>query len=316
MRRLSQLITQVRRATENTSYDDSTGISDEEFIQYANDAQERIQSLISTANEEIFQEEAIISLIQGQEEYDIPVDAFLTTRIQNIEFSSSGERNYSNLPQGTMKNRVSTNSNSNVPYFYIRKSNKILIQPTPSGGGSIRVVYQKKLPKLDKRRGTVLSSVLDNSANTITNLFLDTTSTIDVEPIKTEGYISVVDKDGNIKMKMIPVQDVNGTSGEITVYPGFVFENGETISSDDYVVLGKVATTNSELPDICERYLISYMAWKILKRDSSDDSSEQNSELKEIENDIVMSYSEADQDVHRITILNGDFWSADDDDWY
>ena len=34
------------------------------------------------------------------------------------------------------------------------------------------------------------------------------------------------------------------------------------------------------LPDICERYLLSYMQYFILKRDSNNDASEQSAEME------------------------------------
>ena len=314
MRRISQLITQSRRATENLSFDENSGISTDEFIQYSNDGQDRIQSLIATAQEEMFQKEIIIDSVSGQEAYDLPDDTLMSTRVQNVEYSDSGGNLYYRLSQGRMKERISSNIISNIPGFYIRRSSQLLLQPTPSGGGLIRITYQYKLPKLDIRRAKVDSATF--TGNTIDTLFLDTTSNIDSEEIKDEAYITIVDKDGIIKMQKIPVQDINTTSGEVTVYPGFEFEDGETIDPGDWVVLGKMATTHSELPDICEKYLISYMNWKILKRDSSNDSVEQNAELKEMENEIVSAFALADQDVDGITILNSDFASIDDDDWF
>ena len=309
MKRIDLLINQSRRATENVEYSETTGISDEEFIQYLNDAQDRIEVLIQNEFPNVFMKEVDIQAVAGQEAYDIPEDALISNRVTNVQYSDAGSvLNFRNLKTGTEKERLT--GMTATPSFYIRRHKQILLQPTPhNNAGLIRVLYQKKLPRLDKRRGQVSSLTL--SGNSIVSLVLDVGS-LDADPITDVGYLTVVNSKGVIQMRRVPVNSIDTTTGEVDVEAGFEFEDGETISANDYVVAGFEATTHSELPDICERYLIGYCNWKILKRDSSDDAQEAFSELQVIESDIVSSYGTPDGDVPQIPIISTEYLGWND----
>lgn len=68
------------------------------------------------------------------------------------------------------------------------------------------------------------------------------------------------------------------------------------------------------MPTICERYLLAYMNWKILKRDSNTDSAEQTTELADMRSEIVQLFAEIDDDVKSVPIQNTQF--LDDDDLF
>jgi len=193
---------------------------------------------------------------------------------------------------------------SGSPVFYIRFSNYFLVQPAPSSAGKFRVVTQLALPRLDVRRATVSAVTLDAAAGTITSLTLDTTVDIDAENIQNEGYITAVSRDGALKMAAIPVLEVNTTTGVVTVASGFTFSATETIAVGDYVTLGAYSSTNSDLPDVCERYIVDFMIWKLEKRDSSGASPEISQELRDQEDDIITSFGMPDDDVSYVTILD------------
>lgn len=304
MRRIDLLVNQARRATENLSFTDDTGISDEEFLQYLNDGQERIQSKILSVHPSFFQEEKVYYIVAGQERYDLPADVFLNTRVEKVEYSTTGQnKNYYPLKQGSLYERFSGSTNN--PTYYIRFSDKILVQPTPSGGGTLRVTYQKKAPRLDKRRATVDSVTLGTS--TITTLNFDPTQLIDDTNILDEIFVTFIDKYGVIKMKAVPITAINTTTGLATIDSGFEFEDGETIAADDFAVLGKFSSTHSSLPDICEKYMLKYCEWNILKRDSNNGAAEKERELAMVEEDITSAYAQADDDNDFIPILDSQF---------
>ena len=60
------------------------------------------------------------------------------------------------------------------------------------------------------------------------------------------------------------------------------------------------------MPDHVERYLIAYASWKILKRDSSVDYTEQESELSNMEQEIVETYADISDDIYQIPEVNDD----------
>lgn len=251
MKRIDLLINESRRTTGNQNYTSETGVQDAEFIRALNDAQDKIQSLILNAFPRMFQKRKEIDAVTNQEAYSNPVDLFLDSRIEKIEYSNNGDsRNYYKLDAGETDEQLNTTSGS--PSFYIRESKQFLSQPAPQGGGKFRMTYQRAFPRLDKRRGKVLTVALDGTSRTINSLILDPTllTSDDAQEINDAEYLCIISKDGTIKMKQVPCS-VDPNTGTVTVDSSFVYEVGETISVDDWVVTGKYATTHSELPDIC-----------------------------------------------------------------
>lgn len=306
MRRLDQLITQTRNDTNNREFTDNAGVSDNDIIAYYNAGQERLYSLIQTQYPSIFQKEQIIDAVANQEAYELPEDVYNGTRLDTVEFSVTGnELDYYILFQGRLPERFHGNAGS--PSFYIRRSENILIEPKPQSGGKLRLTFQKVIQGLDKRRAKVLSVSLDTVTKTITSLVFDPTLEIDDVNILDFGYFTVVDKDGVVQMRKISVDSIDTTTGIVTVTPGFVYEDGETISVGNWVCAGKFRSTNSVLPETCERYLIAYANWKVFKLDSNTDSQEQTTELTSLENDILEAFGNPAGDTNYIPIIN-DQW--------
>lgn len=308
MRAIERLINDSRASTENLSFSTDAGIQDDECLGYANDAQDRIFSLIIGTFPAMFQEEKTISVNAQTESVDIPNDAYFGIRIELVEFSRTGNaRDYYQLDKGSIQERIS--SVVNEPSFYIRRSKNMLLQPLSTNGGTLRLTYVKAIPRLDKRRSKVSSVTL--GTDSISSLILDTAmlDSVDSTYMADLEYITIADKDGVVKMKNIPITDIALSTGIVTVYPGFTFESGETIIAGDYVFGGKNSCNISQLPDACERYLKAFMDWKLLKRDSSSDSIEQNAELKEIEMEIIQAVAVADEGVSTIPIIDSQFMS-------
>lgn len=305
-RLIDHLITDIRAHTENEEFSDSIGIDDEEFVRFLNDAQYRLHSLIVQAHSSIFLQEKDINIVLRQQSYDLPSDIYIKNKVSGVEYSYNGDtKNYFHLKPTTKRLR---SNQEGSPVNYIRQSGKILLSPIPLDSGAVmRLTYVRQVPKVDKRRGSIGSVTLDNSANTITAISFNVSSdSIDSTAIDKSNFITIVDKNGNIKMKNIPYDSYDTGTGVITVTSGFEFEEGETIEVGDYVCGGKNSTTHSEFPEEVERYLIAYCSWKILKRDSSVDSQEQTQELLEMESDIVAGYSDPTDDIYEIPDINDD----------
>ena len=149
MRQLSLLITDSRNETENSTFTETTGIQDQEFIRYANDAQAQIQAAVSNVNAAMFQVEKEIQCVANQEAYNIPSNAFLQNKVDLVEFSQSGtSSDYYELKQGQLPERIAGTGSSGSS-FYIRRAGQLLLQPTPQSSSSkIRLTYQKKMPVL------------------------------------------------------------------------------------------------------------------------------------------------------------------------
>lgn len=300
MRAIDQLITASRRATGNTDYTSTAGVQDEEFIQALNDAQEEIHSIINVLFPTILMAEKYVDVSIGEETYAIPSDCYMGTRIDNISYSPSGQdQDYYVIRKGSLKERIDgVNGN---PSFYLRQGANLLIQPPPQQGGKLRVVYQKAIPYLDIRRGTVQAVTL--GTNTITSLTLDP-SGLDASELLEQNYITIVDKYGAVKMKDIPVDAIDTSTGVVTVSAGFTFQSGETIPVGAFALRGKNSSTNSQLPDVCEKYLLEYCNMRIFVRDSSTDQAEIAALMAKIEGTLKQAFSEPDNDPDRIPIID------------
>lgn len=310
MRKLETLITASRRATENQEYTDTAGLQDEEFIQYFNDAQEEIQAILNQSFPHVLMKIKEISCVNGQEEYSIPSDVFMGTRIDTIEFTQSGDsKNYYPLKKGSLKERLSGVQMD--PSFYIRNGNYVYLEPKPQSSGSkIRVTYQRTVPKLDIQRATVSAVTLDTNTNTITALTLDDQLTMDTTALLEENFITIADKNGNIKMQGIPISAIS-LAGVVTVDPGFVYESGETIDAGDFVFRGKYACNFSQLPDLCEKYLLEYTNARVLIRDSSGDSAPVAQILAKIESTLQTAFAEPDNDPDYVPVIDGQYLGWD-----
>jgi len=309
MRSVTRLIEQIRRQTENEEVSDFTGIQDSEFIQYLNDAQYNLQSAIVHQHPRVFIKEETISAVSGQEKYDLPIDCFLKNKVHNVEYSPTGqEDDFYVLEEDTIKRRNPGVSGS--PVKYIRLSGQLLLTPQPQSAGSIRINYIQRLPELDKRAAKVLSDVSVNSVSQFTISLDQNTFSTETESLQEHDFICVVDKLGNNVVKNIEIISVSADQIVCEAH-AIGAEDVSTIPAGSYIVGGQFTTTHSQLSIETERYLIAYVAWKILKRDSSIDSTEAMQELQLMQQEIVKSYAMISDDIQFIPQLNSwDDWSV------
>ena len=242
MRRIEQLINDVKYNTN----EQSNRFSNTRFNKLFNDAQQEIQRTvhISNANSKFFAKEVFQDLVSGQEEYDLPSDVYTTSAVNSIARrlvnTEVGVEYFTPLRQLGEKERRSQ-------FGYIIQGSKFLLSPVPfiNLAEGVRVNYTKKLPELAVRSGTIK----DITADVISLSNFDS----EINLTDFNDYFCIVDKDGVIIDQEMVIDSYNEGSGKITT------SSTITGSVGDYVVLGKVATTNSELPDACEKYLTIYV---------------------------------------------------------
>lgn len=307
-KRGDKLLTLARKNTENEDFSTTSGIQDEELYQWLNDAQMHILSKITATHPKVFVVESpSIQVSNGQEEYSPPDDIFLENRIVTVEYSQTGSLDdLEPLDKSTLRQR--DRRSKGYPSTYIRRSGKILLSPIPDNStGIIRFNYQRRIAEISPRIGKVLTVTLDTSNKTITSLTIDPDQTnYNAASIGDEDHLCFIDVFGNQQMTKVQIDSIDENTGVLTVTSSFVYTDGETITVGDFVVAGYNATSHSELPKSVECFLIAYLVWKLLKRDSSEDHLEQRNELKSMQTTIIDSFAEPDDDINFLPIIDGD----------
>ena len=306
MRRLELLISQSRLDTDNSDFSEGRGIQDSQFIDWANNAQDRLQSVIVGVHATAFKATTDIDCVVQQEAYDVPTDTYQGSLIHKVRFSPNGEeRQFFPLTQGGDLDRMP--GAFGRPSVYVIEDKKLLLARIPDSAGKLRVTYSRQLPRLDIRRGKVTSVVVVGTS--VSDLTMDpvTMDQEGIDYIVEVGYICIVDKDGRRKAIEIPVTAIDAVTGVVAIEAGYELGAGETIAAGHFMVAGPNSTTHSELPDNCERYLIAAMNMKAERKDTSSNTSAWKDERDEIEGDIKASFAEADQDVDYVPVIDPDF---------
>ena len=318
MRAVNKLIDQIRRQTELEGTVSATAnISDEEILQYVNDAQQYLQEQLERINYHPFLAEDIQDVVANQEAYDLPTDALMGSNIVSIEFSRTGQvADYSTLYRVTMPERE-TASGSWQPLRYILRQDTVLLNPIPSTSttNGLRINYSQAAPNLDKRRAII--DAITVVAGQVTALSVDVTayatffpgsSAFSSSEILVDDYFCIVATDGTIRARNIPITAINSGTGNATITAYTPASSSETGSVGNYLVAGRDTTTHSTLPNYCEKFLIHWPSWQLLSRNGHDDEAGvQKARVDQIEDSIKSSFMKLFDDVEFATILNDDY---------
>ena len=313
MRYVGDLLTSVRERSHNQEFtvgsstsnveDVVEGIGNQQLLEFINEGQTHIQSAIINAHPVEFVVSKEISVVANQEEYSIPDNVFVNNRLISVQYTSTGSAiDYYRLPQRPLRDRF-TDITSH-PSWYIRRSGKILLNPIPTTGvGKMRVEYYREADKVALRAGKV-AAITDNG--TISALTIGTADDIPtlVSNIG-DKYLCICDKDGNVKEYNVSYTSYDSGTGVFTGI-SHTRTGTDTITTDDYITIGKYTTTHSDLPTNCERFLVSYGAVMALKLDSSADWQDELAMLQVIKADIVDSFGDVDEDIKDFPVLDSE----------
>lgn len=308
MLRVEHMIKQVRRQTDNESIGTDDGISDEEIIRYLNDGQDDIYAAISGVYRGAFSAIDTFSCVGGSETYPVPSRSFMDGQTSMLEWSQSGaDRDYRALKHVTMRERA---PGEGYPSRYSIANGNYYVWNIPTTSlGTFRSTYSKIVPTMDKRRGVVTAvTIVGSDVTALTILAPDGSAFTQAyaDAFTENDVLSVVSSTGLQKCYGIRYTDVSA-AGVVTLDGNHTLETGETVTSGDFIVMGDYATTNSTMPQNCERYIIGYAVWKVLKRDSSSDYGPQQQELGSIRETIVEGFAELSADIDFTPFVNNEF---------
>lgn len=311
---INAIVNEVRESTEHEEFDDVIGLSEEEILKFTNDAVYRLHARIVAQHPAVFLQEAELNIVANQEAYDLNFKTAFKNKVSQVEYSSDGTQDYYYpLRPTSLFNKDSASEGD--PEKYIRKSGQILIYPTPvTATGKLKVTYVAKPKRMDKRRCSIISINGSGTAPTSIEVNYVNGTTVDSTELAKRTRLSVVDKYGNLKMDNILLSSIDASAGSNDALltldtTNWTPESGEEITTSDFVLSGRYTTTHLEFEEEVERYIQAYVIWKMLKRDSSVDSSEAQQELLAMENDIVESYADISDDITEIPEINDEyFW--------
>lgn len=229
----------MNKVRENTNLTDKNGMGDSQVLRHFNDAQKTIQSLIYQAELEpdLFVLTTLITVAAGEVTADLPTDVFKDNAVLYV------------TPYGRNKklSRIQSYERGFREGYFLENneigfSNGLLSRYT-----QFNVKYFRRIPVLDLRRGKL--SVVGASSLTITGQ----STTLDLTTLA--DYFTVVDKDGTIIQAGLPLTAYNAGTGVITTSG----VDTAIVTTAHYIVLGKRASSHSELPDECEPFLLHFV---------------------------------------------------------
>lgn len=285
MRRLEFLINQVRQSTDNK---DTNGIPNSEIVGYFNDAQRHITALIFKTNPyaDFFKVQVELPAVSSGE-YIIPSDCFSTNALSMVEArfaDTSNNKGYS---------RIKPISESEFSYIfgYFTRDNKVLIsgQNDVAQLQNVRITYFKQLPSLDIRRGTI-GTVIANTSVAV--------SSLDTEIFTMDDHFSTVDAQGD--------QVVDEIYSASIASPLLVSDTAGILSGQ-YLVSGRNSCNKSQLPDVCESYLLDYVKQRIYTRNNYDDANKQIYFTQEQKDQIISIFAKNKKDDETVPVTDVEF---------
>lgn len=282
-RRTDEIIKDIRRLCYAESYSITQGWDDNTAVDILNLAQDKIYGAITQCDNPANIEEFTMDVIATQQAYDLPLAVQMFVRIMDVRFKYGTQLfEFVTLQQSDIQDRF--NYPTNIPMVYCIRQGQILLSPTPNITlpGALIINYQKRLNKLDVRRGKVLSVINYGLPFTLqldytflsqkdANLRTNAESVLDFV-----DWVCLVDRFGNIIVNAIPVATYNVNTLVLTADPAYVIPPlqaaalAAAIASNTliYVVQGDYASTNSQLDRQCEDGLIEISVARLLSLQS------------------------------------------------
>lgn len=307
-RYIGDIILEARRDSNNVNYSSTSGISDDDFVRYANYGLQKLQGELINLDVDIFRKEQEIAVVADQREYTPADNIYLATAFVDVQYSPTGNySDYYEIPEvgDSYRNTNSTGSVSG----YNRRAGKILPSGIPSTStGSFLLVYDRAVDNLNIRVGKIsaqslavpnIDITLDSSADTFESRFIANetyvciTSAVGV-PMAYNGLISAYNSGTNVI-----------TFSALTLESGFV----ATDVVGAYITLGRYTTTHFKgvalnFEDLIDRYIHHYMTLHTLARSDSNAIAFWTDQLSIVEGQILNSFRRAGKDEEDIMISN------------
>ena len=251
LRRIERLL---RDARYSANVQDIDALSDEIMLYYANRTQSMIEDRLFKINSmnNLFMDEQEITIVDGQIEYDLNFDVYALNSIKSVGIRRDASVGYIIEPLDFISEKE-----SGMRLGYYLREGKIGLNFQKTSNGPVVIKYNRKIPSLWKRFGAAITS---SGVGTVT-----VGATTD-DILTFDDFFCTVDADGAIQSRNNRISTYNTATGVLTFTAGT-----GTIANGEYVVVGKYATTHSQLPQECEKVFLEILERRIAQRQSQAD---------------------------------------------
>jgi hypothetical protein len=168
-RRIDEMAANARQLAYQENYSYTEGWDDNVVAEIFNLGLNRLYDKICQVDNVANIEEYVADVYAGVQEYDIPQAVKMGLQIMNVRFLYGTQSwMFVTLAQGMIQDRYSYPTN--IPTTFCIRNKKLLLSPTPNitRTASLIVNYQKRMRKIDFRRGKV--SNITSAYGTITGI--------------------------------------------------------------------------------------------------------------------------------------------------
>jgi len=263
MRRLEFIANEAKSSTNTTDIGSISNALIQGYLSRINSYVEDLMFLVNDEND-LFVHDWYFTLLAGQDEYPLPIDIYAKSSIDTLAVSFLNGLSNTFLPLKKVSRKQ-----QGFTFGYFIREDKIVLTPRPTSPLRMKMAYVRKLPSPSFRIGKISSFT---STGIVLTDYLSGISGLN-------DFICIVDKDGNILNKTtdvntntvyVPISLTSDTSGTLVTD----VTTGAVVGA--YVVSGKYASSHSQLPDECEKYLIIALERMIQYRQSSSDINTSN----------------------------------------
>lgn len=299
-RRTEEIIADARRLSYQEQYSYTEGWDDNTVVEIMNLGLDRLYASITEIDNPANIEELSLNTVAGQQSYDIPIDVHMAIRIMDMRFLYAGTQSpwaFITLKQGMIQDRFPYPTN--IPDTYCIRNGKLLLSPIPNvtGIGNLVINFQKRMRKMDIRRGKVSSYTEDGLGENVKfQLNFTVTSQKDVNMRENAAsildkidYCTFVDRNGVPIVNAIPLNSYNQNTFVLTCDPFYIIPPEEKIALNTalnagvvvYVVGGDYSSSHSQLDRQCEDHLIEYTILRLLRLQSAAEPTKDQLETEE-----------------------------------
>lgn len=164
-RRAEEMIANARQLSYQENYSYTEGWDDNTVVQCMNLGLDRLYDALTQVDSPANIEEYTTTTVAGIQEYNIPLEVKLAVSIMDVRYLYGPQVwQFITLRQGMIQDRFGYPTN--IPDTYCIRNGKLLLSPTPNitRENNLIINYQKRMRKIDIRRGKVSGIISPNGA--------------------------------------------------------------------------------------------------------------------------------------------------------